>query len=281
MKNKKHNDYISKLIICSLLFFIFSIICFYLGCSTQLSQVTDDQNIIITWKNIFCSIGSVLIVSGIYNVIYEYSIRNSMFNAIRKELGIKEFIVSAGVDSIWLQLNKIPYESLFQNVKSEIDIVHSYGNSWNDANYDYINDLLRRKTNMTIRVILLSPKSKLISGLYGLYRKNTEDELFSSMLQSIRFWMELSDIAEKNGNVIKMYYHTQNPTHSLYRFDDTIVNVSNLITKTRTSKLPTIICKKNEKYTETLYSNYYTEIEDIIKNYTEEVTKENYKNFFV
>lgn len=64
------------------------------------------------------------------------------------------------------------------------------------------------------------------------------------MLKSIKYWMELSDIAEKNGNTIKIYYHHQNPTHSLYRFDDTIVNVSNLITKTRTSKLPTIICKR-------------------------------------
>ena len=280
MKNKKHNDYISKLVICSLLFFIFGLISFYLGCSTQLSKITDNQNIITTWKNIFCSIGSVLIVSGIYNVIYEYSIRNSMFNVIRKELGIKDFIVSAGVDSIWLQLNKIPYESLFQSVKSEVDIVHSYGNSWNDANYDYIKDLLQHKSNITMRIILLSPKSKLISGLYELYRKDTEDELLSSMLKSINYWMELSDIAEKNGNTIKVYYHNQNPTHSLYRFDDTIVNVSNLITKTRTSKLPTIICKKNERYTETLYSNYYTEIEDIINNYAEEITKENYQTFF-
>ncbi len=93
--------------------------------------------------------------------------------------------------------------------------------------------------------------------------------------------MELSDIAEKNGNTIKMYYHGQNPTHSLYRFDDTIVNVSNLITKTRTSKLSTIICKKNKRYTETLYSNYYAEIEDIIEHYAEEVTKDNYETLFL
>ncbi len=124
-KKRKQNDYISKLVICSLLFFIFGLISFYLGCGTQLSKITDDQNIVVTWKNIFCSFGSVLIVSGIYNVVYEYSIRNSMFNVICKELGIKDFIVSAGVDSIWLQLYKIPYESLFQSVKFEIDIVHS------------------------------------------------------------------------------------------------------------------------------------------------------------
>lgn len=281
MKNKQQNDYISKLVICSLLFFIFGLISFYLGCSTQLSKLTDDQNIITTWKNIFCSIGSVLIVSGIYNVIYEYSIRNSMFNVIRKELGIKDFIVSAGVDSIWLQLNDIPYKSLFYEVKKEIDIVHSYGNSWNEANYDYIKDVLEQKKGVIIRVILLSPKSKLINGLYELYRKNTVEELLYSMHESIQYWLDLSEIAEKNDNTIKIYYHEQNPTHSLYRFDDKIVNVNNLITKKRTSRFPTIICKKNEKYKDTLFSNYNSEIEKLISSYTVEVTKDNYQSFFI
>lgn len=281
MKNRKYADYIPKLIICSLLFFILGLICFYLGCSSRLENIINDLDTINVWKSIFCSIGSVFIVSGVYNVIYEYGIRNSMFNVIRKELGIKDFIVSAGVDSIWLQLNDIPYKSLFHDVKTEIDIVHSYGNSWNEANYDYIKDVLQQKNGVTIRVILLSPKSKLVNGLYELYRKNTVEELLNSMQESIRYWLELSEIAQNNSNVVKIYYHEQNPTHSLYRFDDKIVNVNNLITKRRTSKLPTIICKRNEKYTDTLYSNYKSEIEDIIINYAIEVTKDNYETFFI
>lgn len=280
MRNKKYNDYIPKLIICSLIFFILGLICFYLGCSSRLDQIDVDSDTITVWKSIFCSIGSVFIVSGVYNVIYEYGIRNSMFNVIRKELGIKDFIVSAGVDSIWLQLNDIPYKSLFHDVKAEVDIVHSYGNSWNDANYDYIKDVLQQKKGVIIRVILLSPKSKLINGLYELYRKETVNELLQSMKKSIKYWFELSDIAKDNGNTVKIYYHEQNPTHSLYRFDDKIVNVANLITKTRTSKLPTIICKKNEKYTDTLFSNYYSEIEELLKDYAEEVTRDNYESFF-
>ncbi len=268
------------MIICSLLFFILGLICFYFGCSSRLEKIIGDLDTINAWKSIFCSIGSVLIVSGVYNVIYEYGIRNSMFNVIRKELGIKDFIVSAGVDSIWLQLNDIPYKSLFHEVRAEIDIVHSYGNSWNEANYDYIKDVLLQKKGVTIRVILLSPKSKLVSGLYELYRKDTVEELLHSMHKSIKYWLELSDIAEAHGNTIKIYYHEQNPTHSLYRFDDKIVNVNNLITKRRTSKLPTIICKKNEKFTDTLFSNYCSEIEELIENYAVEVTRDNYETFF-
>lgn len=143
--SKKYYDYIPKLVICSLIFLILGLICFYLGCSDELKNFLEDDTVITTWKSILCSIGSVFLVSGIYNVIYEYSIRNSMFNMIRKELGIKDFIVSAGVDSIWLRLNDIPYKSLFQDVQTEIDILHSYGNSWNESNFDYIVDLLNKK----------------------------------------------------------------------------------------------------------------------------------------
>ncbi len=280
MKSRKFNDYIPKLVICSLLFFIFGLISFYIGCSSRLEKIISEQETVNVWKNIFCSIGSVLIVSGIYNVIYEYSIRNSMFNVIRKELGIKEFIVSAGVDSIWLELDDIPYKYLFKEVKSEIDILHSYGNTWNDSNRDYIKDVLKKNENITIRVILLSPQSKLLNGLYELYRKKSLHDLYKAMYESIEDWMELVELAENTHNTIKIYYHNQNPTHSLYRFDDKIVNVANLIHNAKTTKLPTIICKRNDKYTDTLYLNYYKEIEKVIEKYSVQVTKENYKNFF-
>lgn len=278
--NRKHRDYIPKLIICSLIFFILGLACFYVGGSDFLKQLIKDEQLIVTWKNIFCSIGSVLIISGIYNVIYEYSIRKSMLNIIREELEIKEYITKTGVTHIKLQLSDIPYKELFQDVRSEIDIVHSYGNSWSEANVDYIRDTLKNKRNITIRVILLSPQSRLIEGLYELYRKDSIDDLHRSMKNSIDTWFELVGLANSTQNNIKIYYHDQNPTHSIYRFDDIIVNVSNLIHDEKTTKLPTIICKRNDEYKETLYSRYYEEIENIILYHTKEVTVENKDSFF-
>lgn len=281
MKNKgKFYDYVPKVIICAFIFLVLSILCFYIGSSSFLLKFDLSVSSAGTWKSIFCSIGSVLIVSGIYNVIYEFSIRNSMFNVIRKELGIKDFIVSAGVDSIWLQLDDIPYRTLFEEVHSKIDILHSYGNSWNEANFDYIRDLLTNKKGITIRVVLLSPKSKLLEGLYALYRKKSLADLRQSMRKSIEDWLDLVELAEKNNNIIKLYYHDQNPTHSLYCFDDKIVNVSNMIPTVKTSKLPTIICKKNNKFSDTLFSNYLNEIETVISDFSEEVTQENMEKFW-
>ena len=127
---------------------------------------------------------------------------------------------------------------------------------------------------------MLSPESKLLEGLYELYRKKSLKDLYKSMYKSIEDWMDLVEIANKTHNTIKIYYHDQNPTHSIYRFDDKIVNVSNLIPNIKTTKLPTIICKKNDKYSDTLYSNYYDEIENVINQHAEEVTKDNYKSFF-
>lgn len=277
---RKYYDYIPKLVISSLFFLILSIVCFYVGCTNILGDFFKNESSISIGKNIATNVGSIFLVSGIYNVIYEYSIKNSMFNVIRKELGIKDFIVSSGVDSIWMQLDDIPYAKLFEETKLSIDILHSYGNSWNQSNIDYIKDLLRTKKNITIRVILLSPKSDLNNGLYRLYRKDSIFELYNSMYKSVKEWIDLSDFAKENGNVIKIFYHDQNPTHSIYRFDDKIVNIANSIPTIKTNKLPTIICKKNEKYQESLFNMYNDEIECVIKDHTEEVSKENFKSFF-
>lgn len=259
-KSQSHYDYIPKLVIASLVFVLLGIGCFYVAAIGVFAEV---------WNNILCSIGSIVIVSGIYTVIYEYSIRNSMYYIMRKELGIKDFVDSSGVDNILLRIDNINYKALFDGVQSEIDILHSYSNSWNKANFDNIKDLLRQKKNVSIRVVLLSPESQLLPGLYRLYRKESLDSLYYAMHQSVSDWLELKKLAENNSNKITIYYHKQIPTHSVYRFDDIIVTVSNPIPADNSLKYPTIICRRNKKYSEDLYVNYKNELENVISLSTE------------
>ena len=80
-------------------------------------------------------------------------------------------------------------------------------------------------------------------------------------MQSIRnnqFVVTANDSLMARGNIITWIMR-----------DDIIVTVSNPIPADNSLKYPTIICRRNKKYSEDLYVNYKNELENVISLSTE------------
>jgi hypothetical protein len=219
-------------------------------------------------------------VSGIYNVIYEYFLKANMVELIDEKIKLQREIAKTGITDIKLDIKDINYTSLLKSARKEIDIFHIYGRTWISNNADEIKRILNNKQKkMNIRVILLDPQSKFVDGLAEFYDKDS-DSLRSDMKAVICEYQKIFEYGKKikTSSRLKVYYHNCQPSYSLYRFDNTIVSVSNKLSKGRGQHLPSVICKDSEE-NEDLYTAYIQELSEII-NSSKEVDFSNISTYF-
>lgn len=243
--------------VCSLLFLLISITIFWITSNTNWNVA----NIILN------NIASVLIVSGIYNVIYEYFLKANMVELIDEKIKLQREIAKTGITDIKLDIKDINYTTLLKGARKEIDIFHIYGRTWISNNADEIKRILSNKQRkINIRVILLDPQSKFVDGLAEFYDKEV-DSLKADMKVVIKEWQKIYEYGKriKSTSRLRVYYHNCQPSYSIYRFDNTIVSVSNKLSKGRGQHLPSVICKNSDE-NEDLYAAYIQELTDIISS---------------
>ena len=89
--------------------------------------------------------------------------------------------------------------------------------------------------------------------------------MVDSIKRTTKYWENMGEKLKEN-SVVKVYYFDGNPVHSLYKFDDKIVVVSNKISNTLSLNLPSFICEQNKETKQGLYQIYEEEIEELISN---------------
>lgn len=189
-----------------------------------------------------------------------------MVNLILEKLKLKEEIDKTGIVSFHKSTDIIDYKYYFNSSKKNIDIFHVYGRTWTHSNFNLLQNKIKN-SNCKIRVILVNPESKFISGLAHTFNC-TEEELKSRISEVEKIWKTLYEEKEKQKrkktqSSLELYYTNCFPAHSLYRFDDDLIQIQSKPTIGRSSELTTIVCKKTAK-TDNLYNKYLDEIEDII-----------------
>lgn len=245
--------------ISSLILFIVGLISIF-GCEYLLYKNPGS----FLWSGIR-SLGTALIIASIFDVINNFYLKDKMVDLILEKMLIKETIHNTGISEIVSDLNDLDYRHYIRNSKESIDIYHVYGRTWTNNNMDS----LRRKvlnSNCKIRVVLLSPESKFIEPLAERYG-STSKELISNIEYVTKCWQELFECKKsakkKTQGSLKVYYTQAFPVYSLYRFDNSIINILSKPSKGRTSTLPTFICEDSNKESD-LYSMYLKEFEEII-----------------
>ena len=253
MKSEFKNGYIITLlglIISGLVFLI-------------ISEVTDAT----FWKSLLSNISSMLFISGGFGLIDQYFLKEKLINLILEKIELKDQISKTGIEDIFFCINDIDYKYYLKNATRRLDIVHIYGRSWTTSNIDILREKIFR-SNCYIRVVLLSPESKLIPGLADNFNYS-EDQLCNSINESTKIWFDIynekkKQKRKKTNSKIELYYHNGIPSHSLYRIDDKIILVTSKLARGRTTKLPSMVIN-DTKFNEDLYSIYLEQIEKLIE----------------
>ena len=251
MKKWLENDYIIRLWLSSILFVIIGGVLFVVASKFES----------VVLLNFFNSVGAVLIVSGVYNVIYEYILKSKLINLIVEKVKLKNSIDKVGIDDIMLRSDDVPYRELIGETTSTMIIVHAYGATWTRNYIEIIKQqCLQRSLNIT--VILLSTKSEFCNSIEVHYGKE-KGSMVNSIQRVTEYWVDLGkEVAAKS--VVKVYYFDGNPVHSLYKFDSKIVAVSNKISNKLSLNLPCIICNQKKDVKEGLFYIYEEEIGELI-----------------
>lgn len=251
MKKWLENDYIIRLWLSSILFAIMGGVLFGVASKTES----------VVMLNFFNSIGAVLIVSGIYNVIYEYILKSKLIDLIVEKVKLKNSIDKVGIEDIMLRSDDVPYRELIRKTTSRMTIVHAYGATWT-RNYIEIIKQQCLQRNLDITVILLSINSEFCDSIEAHYGKE-KGSMANSIQRVTEYWEDLGKEVDAK-SVVKVYYYDGNPVHSLYKFDSKIVAVSNKISNKLSLNLPCIICNQKKDVKEGLYYLYEEEIGELI-----------------
>lgn len=250
MKKWLDNDYIIRLWLSSILFVIMGIVLFAFANVINNAVVVNSLN----------SIGGVLIVSGVYNVVYEYILKSKLINLIIEKVNLKNSIDEVGVEDIVLRSDDVPYRELIAKTRSMMVIVHAYGATWTRNHIEIIKQQCLQRS-LEVLVVLLSTESEFCNSIETHYGKE-RGSMVNSIQRVTKYWKSLGKEVKENSEV-KIYYFNGNPVHSLYRFDNEIVVVSNRISNKLSLNLPCIICEKKDT-NEGLYHIYEEEINNLI-----------------
>lgn len=265
---RRENKFSLKHIIVALICAVIGILCMWLG------------------NSLIANIGSVLLVSGIYTIIDNMYLKESLIELVVEKVSLNKEIDDTGLIKVDSTLTNIQYKKFFESANSNIDIVHNYARTWTANNFDFIRKAVMNK-KCSLRVILLNPDSLFVPALerhYG-YQKGQLKELIYEVSNK---WKGLyRDVQEKRNNCLKksssyknkecgtvqLFYFNGQPTNSMYRIDDKMIIVNSKGSKEKSVYLPYSIYKSNGE--KGLYHVYMEEIETIIKEATKvELEKE-------
>lgn len=125
-----------------------------------------------------------------------------------------------------LRSDDVPYRELIKETMTTMTIVYAYGATWT-RNYIEIIKQQCLQRNLDITVILLSINSKFCDSIEVHYGKE-KGSMVNSIQRVTEYWMDLGKEVNAR-SVVRVYYFDGNQVHSLYKFNDRIVAVSNKI----------------------------------------------------
>ncbi|WP_201714248.1 hypothetical protein [Rossellomorea arthrocnemi] len=228
-------------------------------------------NLSTFWSATVSNVASALIITGVFSIINEYLLKDKLVELILSKLKLKDSIDRTGITEIFSSINEIDYRFLIKHSRRNIDILHIYARTWTNNNFDELKDKMQR-SNVKIRVVLLSPESKLLEGLAEHYQITHED-LKDRIKEMESKWEELvklnrRQVRKKTQSSIKLYYSDYLPAYSIYKFDNQLVNVQSKPSREKTGKLPSIIVRDTLKEND-LFDMYSKQFEDVLKQGTE------------
>lgn len=214
------------------------------------------------FKSVINEAASAILIAGIFSVINEKFLKESLIDLVLSKVNLKTHIDSKGIKEIHTDISNINYKQMINDSKHSIDIIHIYGRTWTNTFYDELKDKLKN-SKCKIRFILLNPESKYVEALAEYY-EITKDEMIKRITESLK---QLKKLQANKQSQLEIYLHNGNPSSCIYKFDNTLVSIQNKMSKEKCKTLPIIICRKTDSETD-YYNTITRDIEDLISEST-------------
>lgn len=230
------------------------------------SQVVPGEHTLI--RSVLDDIAAGFMFSAVLAFIQERISQSHLIELILSKVNLKKEISEIGVESINTGADKVDFNTLIENGKDNIDIVHAYGRTWTGTQYSSLVRKLR-DSNCNIRVVLLDPNSDLIPAFAKYSRKTVQElkEEIEKVTKTLKRIYEDSGIDDVSR--FKIYYHNGLQTTALYRADSKLIAVHlKLSSQSKELKFPTIICNATNTNHD-LFHAYMEDMEDLINESTE------------
>ena len=214
-----------------------------------------------TASSIINKLATAIVITGLFSLLNNLILRRSLIHLIYDKIQLRQDIDDVGVERLYTDFQDIDFRELIKQAKSNIDIVHAYGQTWTSSNEQSIIDAIN-KQKCSIRVVLLSKDSLMVEGLSEYYGSSKE-ELIKKINEVEKAWVSIHGRAngKQNKKRLQVFYSKMLPAHAIYRFDDTILKIdSRIVSKGRSRELNSLRCK-DTGYEPTYFTNYLRDIE--------------------
>lgn len=223
------------------------------------------------FKSIMNQISLAILISGVLGIIDQYFLKDNLVSLILDKLKIKSDVDSTGIEEIIADINRISYDEYFKKAKNNIDIVHIYGRTWTN---NYIDEIMDRVKNSrcNVRIVLVDPDSLFVPALEKHF-KYEDGQLKTLIEEATSLWKnkytrikQEATSRKKRSRLgrVELYYHSGQPTNSMYKIDERMIVVQTKTTVEKTTRLPAMIFKNTNK-TDCFFKIYDKEINQLIK----------------
>lgn len=239
-----------KIIMLSLVAIILSLFVVYLN-----SKYLND-NILVE------NIAFTVMISFSTGIVSELFLKRDMINCILEKMKLKQNLDDTGLEYISCSFNDIDFHKYIKEARDNIDIIHMYGLTWLNSNFQYVKKYAI-ENGCKVRVVLLDPESKMIESIIESYSKEDNDGTKA---------IEQNKIKDKLQEAIKMiensraelYFHKGPFYNAIYRIDNRVIIVQKEMTSEKDIEMPVFVFKKKDGKN-CVFEKYIREIEEIIE----------------
>ncbi len=172
------------------------------------------------WVLLLRDFGSLLVVTGVFTIIWELVGRRALFDEFWSKAQLAESIRAAGLGHVAESFRTLDWVSLLRHA-TRLDIFFSYGRTWRNAHSESLEALLRRPDGR-IRVVLPDPdNSEIVSELARRFQQ-TGEQVATAIREGIASFSSLrTDTAA--GERLEIWVVPFAPVFSCYRVDQKAV----------------------------------------------------------
>lgn len=215
------------------------------------------------WNNnsLVENISFTVMISFSIGIVSELFLKRDMINCILEKMNLKKNIDDTGLEYIACSFNDIDFVKYIKEARENIDIVHMYGLTWLNSNFQYINKYAI-KNGCKVRAVVLDPESKMVDTLVESYRK---EENYNTIEKNRNQIVDKLNEAIKiiKDSAVELYYHKGPFYNAIYRIDDRVIIVQKEMTSEKNNEMPVFVFKKTNNKN-CVYKKYIEEIEKII-----------------
>lgn len=170
------------------------------------------------WQVFLSQLGGTLVTMGGLGILWELRGRRDVIDEVLDQVELSSDVKAAGIRRVSMDWKAIEWGTLFSAARS-IELQVAYASTWRNNHWTQLTSFANRSGN-ALTVILPDPDDSMTMRTLARRYQYTPEKVAERVRETARAFASLSS---PTGAKVKIYYRDAEPTHTCYRFDDTLV----------------------------------------------------------